>query len=65
MENVISDWREGLGCDQKRAAGHIGSHAVVLAGPGTGKTKTLVHHCLALIMEYNVSPDKILVLTFT
>jgi DNA helicase II / ATP-dependent DNA helicase PcrA len=65
MENIIRDWREELDNDQKNAAGHIGSHAVVLAGPGTGKTKTLVHHCLALIMEYNIPPEKILVLTFT
>lgn len=36
-----------------------------LAGPGSGKTFTLVQHILFLIQEEHVAPDRILVLTFS
>lgn len=39
-------------------------HVQVLAGPGTGKTKTLVNRVIRLI-ESGVPPQEILVLTFT
>ena len=38
--------------------------ALILAGPGSGKTTVLTHHIKHLI-ETGVSPDKILVITFT
>lgn len=59
------DWRDGLSEDQIRAAEHKGTHARLLAGPGTGKTRTLTHRVLALITEHHVDPSRILVLTFT
>ena len=34
-------WDDDLLTDQKTAAVHAGSHARLLAGPGTGKTLTL------------------------
>lgn len=34
-------WDKDLLDDQKKAASHIGDHARLLAGPGTGKTLTL------------------------
>jgi DNA helicase-2/ATP-dependent DNA helicase PcrA len=34
-------WDDSLLDDQRTAASHIGSHARLLAGPGTGKTLTL------------------------
>lgn len=58
-------WREGLSPDQEHAARHVGSHARLLAGPGTGKTRTLTRRVLALILDYSVEPQKILALTFT
>src|SRR3989344_5107665 len=51
--------------DQISAIDHIGSHARLLAGPGTGKTKTLTQRVLSLILKHNVAPDTILLLTFT
>lgn len=51
--------------DQVRAIDHIGSHARLLAGPGTGKTKTLTHRVLSLVLKYNQDPKGILLLTFT
>jgi DNA helicase-2/ATP-dependent DNA helicase PcrA len=51
--------------DQIEAIDHIGSHARLLAGPGTGKTKTLTRRVLSLILQHNVDPESILLLTFT
>ena len=61
----MNDWKDGLSDEQIKAASFIGKHARLIAGPGTGKTKTLTHRVLALILEHNVEPQKILVLTFT
>ena len=58
-------WRDNLLDDQIRAAIHIGTHARLLAGPGTGKTLTLTRHLLKLVLEDNVHPDEILAVAFT
>jgi DNA helicase-2/ATP-dependent DNA helicase PcrA len=58
-------WDEGLLEDQKVAAKHTGSHARLLAGPGTGKTRALQRNVAFLINEKRISPDRILALTFT
>ncbi|MFA5348412.1 MAG: ATP-dependent helicase, partial [Methanoregula sp.] len=58
-------WDEGLSDEQKDAAKHIGTHARLLAGPGTGKTLALQRHVAFLINEKKISPDRILALTFT
>ena len=55
---------EGLNKDQKKAAMHIKGPLLVVAGAGTGKTKTLVHRILHLISS-GVSPYVILAITFT
>ena len=49
---------------QDRAAAHSGSAFQLQAGPGTGKTKTLVKRVLRLISE-GIDPASILVLTFS
>ena len=51
--------------DQKAAATHIGSHARLLAGPGTGKTFTLTHRIRYLVQEKDVPPEHIHAITFT
>lgn len=58
-------WDDGLLPEQKEAAGHIGSHARLLAGPGTGKTLTLTRRVCFLIQECGVLPENIQVITFT
>ncbi len=58
-------WDKDLFGDQKVAASHTGCHALLIAGPGTGKTLTLTRRVLYLIEEQSVSPTQILVLTFT
>lgn len=49
---------------QDRAAAHRGTPFQLQAGPGTGKTKTLVKRILSLLEE-GVDPASILVLTFS
>jgi DNA helicase-2/ATP-dependent DNA helicase PcrA len=50
---------------QKEAVQHRGSHLLIIAGPGTGKTMTLSHRIAHLIQSKQASPSQILALTFT
>ena len=50
---------------QLSAIEHKDGPMLVLAGPGSGKTATLVERTKNLIMEHGVSPSNILVITFT
>ena len=58
-------WESGLSDEQQLAASHFGSSARVLAGPGTGKTRTLTNRVAYLLQERNVPAKEIVVLTFT
>jgi len=58
-------WDEGLLPEQKIAGAHVGSHARLLAGPGTGKTLALTRRICFLVEERGVDPAEILALTFT
>lgn len=58
-------WNEGLSPEQEIAARHVGSHGRLLAGPGTGKTRTLTGRIIYLVEELRVAPDDILAITFT
>lgn len=53
-----------LNDEQRAAASHRGPAYLLVAGPGTGKTQTLVERVTALIDE-GVDPRAILVLTFS
>src|SRR5690348_9456377 len=53
-----------LNDDQARAATFGDGPLLVIAGAGTGKTRTLIHRVAALI-ERGVAPERILLLTFT
>jgi DNA helicase II / ATP-dependent DNA helicase PcrA len=55
----------GLLGDQKVAAAHRDRHARLLAGPGTGKTRTLVELVASLINDGSATAPEILCLTFT
>ena len=50
---------------QREAATYIDGPALVNAGPGTGKTATLIARIQFLIEELNSSPESMLVLTFS
>ncbi|GAB1476482.1 RecQ family ATP-dependent DNA helicase [Bacillota bacterium] len=44
---------------------HSSPHIVVAAGPGSGKTKLLVHKLAALLYMEDVRPEQLLMLTFS
>lgn len=58
-------WNDGLVGRQLEAARHSGTHARLLAGPGTGKTLTLTRRLVKLVTEDGVSPENLLAVTFT
>ncbi|MCL8024918.1 ATP-dependent helicase [Nocardioides bruguierae] len=53
-----------LDADQQRVVDHPGGPMLVLAGPGTGKTTTLVE-AIARRVEDGARPDQVLALTFS
>ncbi|HVE70574.1 MAG TPA: UvrD-helicase domain-containing protein, partial [Thermoanaerobaculia bacterium] len=53
-----------LNAEQAAAAAHGDGPLLVIAGAGTGKTRTLVHR-VAHLIDRGVRPDRILLLTFT
>ncbi len=50
---------------QQRVVDHPGGPLLVLAGPGTGKTTTLVEAIVDRIEQRGASPDQVLALTFS
>ena len=55
----------GLNEKQIEAVTHKDGPLLVIAGPGTGKTKVITHRIAHLIREHNISPERILAITFT
>ncbi len=58
-------WFEQLNPAQQAAAAHIETPLAIVAGPGTGKTRTLTVRIAYLIEKLGVSPSTILAVTFT
>ncbi len=54
-----------LDADQRRVVEHAGGPLLVLAGPGTGKTTTLVEAVVHRVDERGLAPEQVLVLTFS
>jgi len=61
----MTAWNDGLSGRQLEAAGHKGTHARLLAGPGTGKTFTLMRRLVKLVSEDGIPAENILALAFT
>ncbi len=59
------DMREGLNAEQARALDVTRGPILILAGAGSGKTKTLTHRVANLIANEGVWPQEILAVTFT
>jgi DNA helicase IV len=60
-----SAFLDGLNKKQKEAVLSEYNRLLVLAGAGSGKTKTIIQKILFLISEKNVDPANILAITFT
>ncbi|HET7488651.1 MAG TPA: ATP-dependent helicase [Acidimicrobiales bacterium] len=58
------DWLDDLDPDQRRAVEHEGGHLLVVAGAGSGKTRTLACR-VARMLGSGVRPERLLLLTFS
>ncbi|NBJ91407.1 ATP-dependent helicase [Parablautia muri] len=50
---------------QEQAIKHLSGPAQIIAGPGSGKTFTIIQRILYLITHYHIPPEEILVITYT
>ena len=61
----MSDLLSSLSPSQRLAAQTVNGPLLVIAGAGTGKTRTLVHRLAYLVAEARVPPENLLAITFT
>ena len=59
------DYLQALNEKQRQAVTAALEPILVLAGPGTGKTRTLIARILYFIRQCNIAPHKIIAVTFT
>jgi uncharacterized protein (TIGR00375 family) len=60
-----TDWLSMFNAEQRQAVLHQSGPALVLAGPGTGKTRVLTSRIANLVNNSGVNPSSILAITFT
>ena len=59
------DLLAGLDADQRRAVEMVTGPVLVVAGPGSGKTRTLTYRIAHLVTDRSVPPEQCLAITFT
>jgi len=59
------DYLDELNAEQRSAVEHTGSPLLIMAGAGSGKTKTLTYKAAYLIHSKIISSDQLLMVTFT
>jgi DNA helicase II / ATP-dependent DNA helicase PcrA len=62
--NLLSGILDGLNTSQTQAVTATARHLLLVAGPGTGKTLTIVRR-IAYLLQQGVSPEQIIAVTFT
>ena len=65
LEQQASGVLVGLDPDQRKAAEIVSGPLLIVAGPGSGKTRTLTHRIAHLILHHAVQPEQCLAITFT
>ena len=60
-----ADFLDELDTEQRRAVETVDGALLIVAGPGSGKTRTLTHRIAHLVTSHAVSPDRCLAITFT
>ncbi len=61
----IKSLRKLLNPEQEQAVTKPREPVLLIAGPGTGKTRTIIHRIVYFIENYHIPPEKILALTFS
>ena len=65
MEEVGTGLLDRLDSMQRVAASVPDGPLLIVAGPGTGKTRTLTHRIAYLVADLGVPPEQCLAITFT
>ncbi len=64
-QQILEYLKNNLNSQQFEAATRTKTHSLILAGAGSGKTRTLTHKIAYLIVGEEVKPSNILAVTFT
>lgn len=54
-----------LNKNQAKAVAHIGGPCMVLAGPGSGKTRIISQRIVSMVLDHHIPPTRILAISFT